>query len=392
MSIARLWTLVTAAVAGIYALIHFVLPGRIDGMVLAYVVTPALWLLVGLVAFLAARRAGLALVERDHRLLLIALVAALLQILLLALGGLEWGFGRSPYASTLAGMATNAARVFAALLGMEVARVCLVRSAGMAKFLPALVGSSLVLTLAQIQPAVYARLGSAEGVATLGGTVLLPSFAENLLAGLFALLGGVPAAFVYRGTLAAAHWFSPILPDLPWAPAALIGTVVPVLMMHIVAGIYRGRLAAGEAPQERDGSWWSTARTTSLGLLMVVVFWFIAGVFGPRPILIASGSMRPAIEVGDIVVLAPVDADTIEIGDIIAFDHTGTGIPQVHRVIEVRQEGGEIRFVTKGDANDRADREPVPPEVIEGEIRVVIPKIGWLAIGVRNVLASLPSL
>ncbi len=391
MSTTRIWILVTAAVAVIYASIHFVLPGRVDGMLLAYVVTPALWLLVGLVAFLLARRSGLVLVKRDHRLLLIALGAALLQVFLLALGGLEWGFGRSPYSTTITGIAVNAARVFTMLLGMEVVRVCLIRSAGVARLTAGLVGSSLILTLVQIQPAVYARLGSAESAFAVGGTILLPNFAENLFAGLLALLGGVPAAFVYRGTLAAAHWFPPILPDLPWASTALIGTVVPLLALHIVGGIYRADLAEGETPPDRQpDSWWSTARTALLGLLMVVVFWFMAGVFGPRPLLIASGSMQPAIDVGDIVVLVPVDPATIDVGDIIAFDHTGNGIPQVHRVIDIQPEGQEVRFVTKGDANEKVDRDTVPPEVIEGKVGLVIPKVGWLAIGARNALASLP--
>lgn len=90
------------------------------------------------------------------------------------------------------------------------------------------------------------------------------------------------------------------------------------------------------------------------------------------PILVVkSGSMEPVLQVGDIIIITPVDPNEIYAspwdGDIIVFfrpGHKGRGDAIiVHRAIE-RVEGG---FVTKGDANAVADYfSPVPPDHIIG--------------------------
>jgi signal peptidase len=51
---------------------------------------------------------------------------------------------------------------------------------------------------------------------------------------------------------------------------------------------------------------------------------------------------------------------------------------------------GSRVYVTQGDANNVADQ-PAREDEIDGRVVLVIPKIGWLAIGVRRALPWLDS-
>jgi len=57
----------------------------------------------------------------------------------------------------------------------------------------------------------------------------------------------------------------------------------------------------------------------------------------------------------------------------------------MHRVIEIQEtETGGKLFITKGDANDQPDSEPVMPENVVGKTVMTIPKIGWASIAVKQ--------
>jgi len=107
-----------------------------------------------------------------------------------------------------------------------------------------------------------------------------------------------------------------------------------------------------------------------------------------RPVLLAgdtyyepvyTGSMEPAIPVGGIVVIKPVDPETLKIGDIICFTLTEpTSI--THRIINITDQG----FITKGDANNAPDQWIVKKENIIGKVILTIPFIGYIGYFVRT--------
>jgi signal peptidase len=86
-----------------------------------------------------------------------------------------------------------------------------------------------------------------------------------------------------------------------------------------------------------------------------------------------GGSMQPAINVGDLAIIKRVDPSQIHVGDIIAFHQSRQIV--THRVVEILPNGG---FVTKGDANDAPDIEPVPRSHLIGRAVFVIPYVGYV--------------
>lgn len=96
---------------------------------------------------------------------------------------------------------------------------------------------------------------------------------------------------------------------------------------------------------------------------------------------VTSGSMEPAIGVGDVVVVRDVPAETIETGDVITYELDGPGNQverRTHRVIEVVDYGTQERFRTKGDANEDPDKEVVPPDAVVGVVVLTLPYVGYV--------------
>jgi signal peptidase I len=74
---------------------------------------------------------------------------------------------------------------------------------------------------------------------------------------------------------------------------------------------------------------------------------------------VLTGSMTPFAEPGDLLISLPTKASTLVVGDVISVANKDTGAVYAHRIIEVRDQGDALRFVTKGDANPTPELDPV---------------------------------
>jgi signal peptidase len=102
-------------------------------------------------------------------------------------------------------------------------------------------------------------------------------------------------------------------------------------------------------------------------------------------VVVVSGSMEPNINKGDLLFLKGENPEKIEVGDVIVYDAQGLweGAPEdpiVHRVIDIDEEDGDLLFITKGDANEYKDEEPVPEDHVLGVVVGRIPYVGWIKI------------
>lgn len=86
---------------------------------------------------------------------------------------------------------------------------------------------------------------------------------------------------------------------------------------------------------------------------------------------VVSQSMEPTIVVDELLLVKKRDASEIEKGDIITFysrNEELQGMLNTHRVVDIENVGGELKFSTKGDANTLVDNELVLEEDILGEV------------------------
>lgn len=126
-------------------------------------------------------------------------------------------------------------------------------------------------------------------------------------------------------------------------------------------------------------------RATVIGVLTVMVSALAAAVVVPRlagatPFTVLTGSMRPHYPPGTLVVVRPVDADRLTVGDVVTYQ-LRSGEPDVvtHRIVAVGvslENPGEPVFTTKGDANRIADPKPVRPVQVRGRLWYAVPYLG----------------
>ena len=101
---------------------------------------------------------------------------------------------------------------------------------------------------------------------------------------------------------------------------------------------------------------------------------------GTPLITVASGSMSPALETGDLVIIQGTPPNNIQIGDIIVFD-SPEGTRTIHRVTRIQTlTNGTIKFKTKGDANPDEDTYWTPEQNVHGRVLHRIPYLGWIAL------------
>jgi len=363
------------------------------GGIMAYIYPSILWSSLAIVTLWIC---GVQKIQSwfSKRIFYVALVIALFQIFVLIDAGIFLSFGTTPISFTPLTIAFTSLLVISTLLGTELSRAYLIKNYGKKK--PILTLALVALLYSLVSTSVFGLLtfDNPLSLSDYLGTGFLPILTENLLTTYLALLGGPIVALAYQGPLQAFRWFSPIQPNLSWGFEALIGVMVPIVgFLSVIPllnqttqrqlGMIRTRRRLGKKKSSIKG--W-----LALSILGVITMWFATGLLGPRPAVIASGSMKPTMDVGDIAVIIPTPTDTIQIGDIIQYRSEGAMI--LHRVTDISQEGGPKLFVTRGDANPISDTGFITSQQIQGKLILIIPKLGWASIYVKTAITSIWSL
>lgn len=130
----------------------------------------------------------------------------------------------------------------------------------------------------------------------------------------------------------------------------------------------------------------------SVGAVGVLAF---PGVIGAESsYVVLSGSMRPAIQPGDTVVVRSVDPGDVGRGDIVVFHTDGspgeTGPNRVtHRVVETVRTDHGVAYRTKGDANDSPDQGLVDHSELVGEVWFHVPFVGRIFLLLQRPVSQL---
>lgn len=116
---------------------------------------------------------------------------------------------------------------------------------------------------------------------------------------------------------------------------------------------------------------------TLVALVAVFVVQAAPGVIGAEhSYVVLTGSMSPAIHPGDAVVVDEVAPGDVREGDVVTFRREADQPPVTHRVVEVLESDGEIRYRTKGDNNEDPDPGTVHPDDLVGEVWFTLPYVG----------------
>ena len=139
---------------------------------------------------------------------------------------------------------------------------------------------------------------------------------------------------------------------------------------------------------------WRVLNATVTGAVLLVVlaagaFAIVPRVLGWQGAIVLSGSMEPALMTGGLAYIDPIGPDNelgdIRAGDIITFSTINDPANRVsHRVVEVLEDEGGTRFVTKGDANESVDTDEVTADRVVGTVPFDMPYVGYLTQKLRQ--------
>lgn len=123
--------------------------------------------------------------------------------------------------------------------------------------------------------------------------------------------------------------------------------------------------------------------------IIIVLLFILAGIlvgprlFGCNTYAVISGSMEPEIPVGSIVCSQKVEFADLKENDVISYQVSSDTIV-THRIVSIDNEKKQV--ITKGDANNVNDANPVPSSNIIGKVVFSLPLIGYISIYMQSML------
>lgn len=132
----------------------------------------------------------------------------------------------------------------------------------------------------------------------------------------------------------------------------------------------------------------TVAKALSIATVTFVILlaFFLGGtrLIGLSPYAVLSGSMEPTYQVGSIIYVSGVNPEDLKVGDPVTYKmQSGTIV--THRVENILNDGGELSFETKGDANEVSDG-VISASAVIGKPRFCIPFLGYASEFVKNPL------
>ena len=224
----------------------------------------------------------------------------------------------------------------------------------------------------------YSHFTSSYNIFVFIALTLLPSISNNIAYTYITLKVGYKPVILFDLVMSLYFYLMPIVPNPNDYLASIIKLFVPLILCYRIFVFFkksRDEEIDREYRKPRYG--WLVFS----GIITVVLVYFTSGYFKYWAIAVASGSMSPNINKGDVAIIKKVDdVSKIKKGDVLAFTYENVTI--IHRVVNIARDGNEYYFYTKGDANSTEDKFSIKEDMIVGISKVRIPWIGiptvWL--------------
>lgn len=356
----------------IYAMDNFLTVSIKSSPVYIYLCKPVTWTIIIFIILSFQRVRPAAKLRFKNMLKWWAVLLGAVYIMVMMLGGIIEGFGKSPYSFSLPGIMINILFVFTTLAGREFARGYLTNSLTHRKYVFGVAIIAVFMTLLEVQPDTVNKLETRLDIIKYIGQDILPGLSDNIMATYLVYLGGPALSIIYLGIQQCFYWFFPILPNINWITKTLIGTLCPFFSLMFMQYVY---FSEAQAHSKSTGSTENPLAWIVTSVVSVSIIWFAVGVFPIYPSVIATGSMEPLIHPGDIVLVKRIDIKNLKLGDVIQYKKDNIYI--FHRLIKITEDDGRMLYQTKGDNNSIPDPELVKSSDIKGKVVYIIPKAGW---------------
>ena len=349
-----------------------------------FIADAVLWATVIVATILISKFSQTSILHTDKTLIQLAAIIAVFQVFLSVFAAFFMSFGKNTNVWTPAAFAIYFPYLLVPFLAIEISRAYLTQAISKHKPTLILLLISLFYTLIIPATTTYLKLTAPLPISEFLIKTFIPTLAISLLATYFAFLGGFPANLTFMAIPAFFTWFSPILPNIQWQTQSILtviaATVGFLVLDQAVKPLPTHKIRRTLKKQKSQLPYW-----TAIALIGLIAIWSSTGLLGFTPTIIASGSMQPTLNPGDITLVISTPPNTIKIGDTIQY--RTADVPIIHRVIEKYETGGSLWFITQGDANTEPD-DPVNERNVIGKAIFTIPKLGWVSIALKEFVAN----
>ncbi|MBQ2999816.1 MAG: signal peptidase I [Clostridia bacterium] len=340
------------------------------------IVAACLLLPLTVITVLFVRKRSSLSIQKKEVLLLSAIIGAM-YALAIQLTGIFFGFHKNPYFVNVKILLTTVLPLVVIIVATELIRAVFLAQ----KNTFASVITYLSCVLAEILA--FSNLAGITGFnqfMDLVGLTLFPALSANIYYHFVSRRFGALPNIVYRIITTLYIYFVPNVTAMSDALLACIKIFLPLILLALMSALFEKKKKL--ALQKRK-----KLSAISIALAMIVGASFAALVscqFRFGALVIATESMTGEINKGDLVIYERYDDQTIQEGQVIVFLRDGNKI--VHRVVDIEHIGGEIRYYTKGDANNSIDIGYVTDGEIVGTTSTKIAYVGFPTLWLRELL------
>lgn len=201
----------------------------------------------------------------------------------------------------------------------------------------------------------------------------IPSITENILCSWTTYHFGFKPCLIYLLIIKLYPYLLPIIPNPNEYIYSIIFFLLPVIILLRLKKWFTTDQVNENIERVRIKQF---LPYIPLAIVVITLVYFVSGYFKYYAVAIATGSMVPNINKGDVVIVnQQFKADELEKGEIIAYKYGGRVI--VHRINDLIKKDKTIIIYTKGDANNDVDGWKVTPDMIIGIVKNKIPAIGY---------------
>lgn len=344
-----------------------------------YIIKPIIWCSLILIIWIFPRIKAHAKLKLRKKIIWCAICLGILYAIFTFLGGFIDGFGESPYDLSPLGIIKNIIIAGSMLMARESVRAYVVNSLKKRHFIVIISLFTIFMTIINLPLNRLYSLKTGIDIIQYLSEYFLPELSKNIFASYLVYIGGPIASIGYLGIIEICFWLCPVLPDLKWITKGLVGILCPIFSLILLQYMYDKKLHTQNTKTAKEESPFGLIITS---IIAIAIVWFVLGVFPIHPDAIATGSMKPIINPGDVVLIKKMNGNEVNKHDIIQFKMNNVYV--FHRIIDIKKDNNQTKYITKGDNNSVKDSQLVNPEDVKGKVIYIIPKIGWPTILFKN--------
>ncbi len=351
---------------------------RTFGIVNTYVINPVFFLVIALILKFTVDSPYKT--DKHYKTIIFYVITTILAYgIVYLVSGTFLTYGNNPYANTAVGVLLNLYSIGLVTVCLEYIRYKLINNVFKNDRKLIFIMIVVIFTFRDVN---IASIISSANIYFLFKTIfvaIIPSIIKNILFTYLALYTNYVPAILYSLLYDLLMWIPPVLPNTPWIFTSIIDILFPlVLLMYCMYEVSsRDKLHIYQVSKSIKPT-----GIIPLVALIVLIIWFALGIFPIKPLGIASGSMKPEINIGDLTLIQKCSAKDVEVNDIIEYQRRDYSV--VHRVVNKYQVDGTTFFITKGDNNSNEDIDPVREDKVLGKVIFKIPYVAWPTIWLES--------